>query len=109
MTNEERELQRKFRVLRQAEQSGHVSKMCRYFGTCRASFYRWRAAYLNYHFRSDSYRWACHQAPERSPRFQMSGHVLDCVCPGCGAREAFKERPSRPEQRYQLAMRTFVS
>ena len=46
MTNEERELQRKLRVLRHAEQSGHVSKTCRCLGICRASFYRWRAAYL---------------------------------------------------------------
>jgi len=38
MTDEERELHRKLQVLRHAEQSGHVSKTCRYFGICRASF-----------------------------------------------------------------------
>jgi transposase InsO family protein len=46
MTDDGRELQRKLRILRHAEQSGHTSKTCRYFGIGRASFYRWRAAYL---------------------------------------------------------------
>ncbi len=46
MTNDEREVQRKLRILKHAEQSGHVSKTCRYFGVGRASFYRWRERYL---------------------------------------------------------------
>ena len=45
MTKTEREIDRKLRVLRHAEQIGDVSKACRYFGVARASFYRWKAAY----------------------------------------------------------------
>jgi len=43
--NDQREIQRKLRVLEHAEQSGQVSKTCRYFGIGRASFYRWKRAY----------------------------------------------------------------
>jgi len=42
MTKEEREIQRKLRVLPHAEKSGHVAKTCRYFGAGRSNFYRWR-------------------------------------------------------------------
>ena len=45
MTKIERDIQRKLRVLRHAEQIGDVGKACRYFGVGRASFYRWRTAF----------------------------------------------------------------
>jgi len=46
MTKEdEREVQRKLRILQHAEKIGHVAKACRYFGIARASFYRWKRAY----------------------------------------------------------------
>jgi len=45
MTNDQREIQRKLRVLRHAETIGSVAKTCRYFGIGRASFYRWKTAY----------------------------------------------------------------
>ena len=46
MTKEDqREIQRKLRVLRHAERPGQVAKTCRYFGIGRASFYRWKRAY----------------------------------------------------------------
>ena len=45
MNNVGRDIQRKLRALRHAEQIGDVSKTCRYFGIGRASFYRWRAAF----------------------------------------------------------------
>ena len=45
MTKNDRDIQRKLRVLRHAEQIGDVSRTCRYFGIGRASFYRWRAAF----------------------------------------------------------------
>ena len=45
MTKDQREIQRKLRILRYAEEIGHVAKACRYFGIGRASFYRWRKAY----------------------------------------------------------------
>lgn len=47
MTSEQREIQRKLRILEYAEKIGDVSKTCRYFGIGRASFYRWRKAYLD--------------------------------------------------------------
>ena len=43
--DDQREVQRKLRVLQHAERTGHVAKTCRYFGIGRASFYRWRRAY----------------------------------------------------------------
>jgi len=46
MTKEDqREIQRKLRVLRHAERTCQVAKTCRYFGIGRASFYRWKRAY----------------------------------------------------------------
>jgi len=45
MTNEERDSQRKLRVLQHAERIGNARKACRYFGIGRSSFYRWRDAY----------------------------------------------------------------
>lgn len=46
MTKEDdREIQRKLRVLEHAERTGQVAKTCRYFGLGRASFCRWRRAY----------------------------------------------------------------
>lgn len=45
MTNDQREIQRKLRILRHAETIGSVAKTCRYFGIGRASFYRWKTAY----------------------------------------------------------------
>ena len=48
MTNDQREIRRKLRVLEYADSIGDVSKTCRYFGVGRASFYRWRDAYQKY-------------------------------------------------------------
>ena len=45
MTKEDRDIQRKLKVLRHSEKFGGVAKTCRYFGVGRSSFYRWRAAY----------------------------------------------------------------
>ena len=45
MTNDQREIRRKLRILEHAETCGDVSRTCRYFGIGRASFYRWRQAY----------------------------------------------------------------
>jgi len=45
MTEDQREIRRKLRILEHAEVTGDVSKTCRYFGIGRASFYRWRRAY----------------------------------------------------------------
>jgi transposase-like protein len=45
MSKDQREIARKLRILRHAEQTGHVARTCRYFGVGRSSFYRWREAY----------------------------------------------------------------
>jgi transposase len=45
MNKDQREIQRKLRILRHAKEFAHVAKTCRYFGVGRASFYRWRDAY----------------------------------------------------------------
>ena len=45
MTNEERDIQRKLRVLQHAKKIGNASKPSRYFGIGRSSFYRWRDAF----------------------------------------------------------------
>jgi hypothetical protein len=45
MTNEQREIHRKKRVLEHAVRMGNVNKTCRYFGVARSTFYLWRARY----------------------------------------------------------------
>jgi transposase InsO family protein len=45
MNQKERDIQRKLRVLKQAEETGRAARTCRYFGVARASFYRWKALY----------------------------------------------------------------
>ena len=44
MTQADRDVQRKLRILKHAEETGHVTRTCRYYGIGRASFYRWKAA-----------------------------------------------------------------
>jgi len=44
MTQKDRESLRRLRILRHAEETGHVGRTYRYFGIGRASFYRWTAA-----------------------------------------------------------------
>ena len=48
MTTDEREIKRKLRVFDHAEESGNVTKTCRYFGLPRSLFYVWRNAYRQY-------------------------------------------------------------
>lgn len=46
MTKEdEREVQRKLRILQHAKKIRHVANTCCYFGIGRARFYRWKRAY----------------------------------------------------------------
>ena len=45
MKKDQREIQRKLRILQYADEIGSVVKACRYFGVGRSSFYRWRQAY----------------------------------------------------------------
>jgi len=48
MDKKRREIQRKLRILRYAEETGHVAKTCRYFGIGRTSSNRWRQSYEKY-------------------------------------------------------------
>ena len=48
MTPKDREIQRKLKILKHAEETGHVGRACRYLGIGRASFYRWNAALEKY-------------------------------------------------------------
>ena len=45
MTNDQREIHRKKRVLKYAERIGNINKACRYFGVARSTFYLWRDRY----------------------------------------------------------------
>jgi len=45
MTQAQRDIRRKLRVLAHAEESGNVSRTCRYFGVSRDTFYRWKRDY----------------------------------------------------------------
>ena len=45
MTTDEKEINRKLRILNHADQLGNIAKTCRYFGIPRSLFYVWRNAY----------------------------------------------------------------
>ncbi len=45
MNDQQREAQRRLRVIKHAENLGNVRKTCRYFGLSRSTFYRWKSAY----------------------------------------------------------------
>jgi transposase len=42
MSSKQREINRRKRILKHAEDNGNVSQTCRYFGIGRATFYRWK-------------------------------------------------------------------
>lgn len=48
MTQAQRDISRKLRVLNYAKECGNVSKACRYFGIGRQAFYEWKKAYERY-------------------------------------------------------------
>ena len=45
MSPDQREINRRQRILEHAESSGNVCLTCRYFGIGRATFYRWKRQY----------------------------------------------------------------
>ncbi|WP_425347734.1 helix-turn-helix domain-containing protein [Spartinivicinus poritis] len=42
---DEQEVKRKLKVLAYAQETGNVSKTCRYWGISRDTFYRWKREY----------------------------------------------------------------
>ena len=44
MTQAQRDIKRKLRVLKYAEKIGSISKACRHFGVARQFCYRWKGA-----------------------------------------------------------------
>jgi len=68
MTNEQREIHRKKRVLEHAERIGNVNKTCRYFGVARSTFYLWRARYRELGDQGLKSRRCCaHDHPNKTP------------------------------------------
>ena len=45
MTQKDPEVWRRLRILKHAEEIGHVGQTCRYFGIGRGRFYRWKSAF----------------------------------------------------------------
>lgn len=48
MTQAQRDISRKLRILNYAKEIGNISKACRYFGIGRQAFYEWKKAYEQY-------------------------------------------------------------
>ena len=48
MTNEQREIHRKKRIIEYAERTGNIHKSCRNFGVARSTFYLWRNRYREF-------------------------------------------------------------
>jgi transposase InsO family protein len=47
MTQAQRDIQRKLRILNYAAEIGNISKACRYFGISREIFYQWKRSYAH--------------------------------------------------------------
>ena len=45
VTQAQRDIRRKLRVLRYAQEIGNISQACRHFGVSRETFYQWKRAY----------------------------------------------------------------
>jgi transposase InsO family protein len=45
MSTNQRELNRRLRILKHARESGNIAQTCRYFGIGRSTFYEWRARF----------------------------------------------------------------
>ena len=68
MTNDQREIHRKERVLEYAERIGNINKACRYFGVARSSFYEWRDRYREFGDEGLKSRRCCpHNHPNKTP------------------------------------------
>jgi hypothetical protein len=74
MTKEERDIQRKLRVLRHAKKIGDVGRSCR-FGIGRSSFWRWKAS-----FGQIGEAWLINQKPiPKNPASQTPPAIIDKI------------------------------
>ena len=48
MTKAQRDIKRKLRVLKYAQEIKNISKTCRYFGISRQTYYEWKQHYAQY-------------------------------------------------------------
>ncbi len=68
MTNEQREIKRKKRVLEYAERHGNVKITCRRFGIARSTFYLWRERFRKSGDQGLARRWSVpHIHPNKTP------------------------------------------
>ena len=75
MKEEQREIQRRLRVLAHARKTGNIRMTCRYFGVGRSTYYRWKRAYETC---GESGLVNQSTAPHHHPR-QLSQAVVDKV------------------------------
>ena len=73
MTQAQRDIRRKLRILRHAEQTGNVSKTCRYVGISREIFYRWKRSYERYGEESLINSKPCPENPQATKRPWIPG------------------------------------
>ena len=68
MTHDQREIQRKNRVLEYAEPTGNIRRACRHFGIARSTFYLWRDRYRERGEAGLTRRNRCpHKHPNKTP------------------------------------------
>ena len=76
MTNDQREIHRKKRVIEHAERTGNVHRTCRYFGVARSTFYLWRDRYRELGDEGlRSRRCGSHNHPNKTPE-EVVGKIL---------------------------------
>ena len=88
MIQKDREIQRRLRILKRAEETGHVGRTCRYFGTGRTSFYRSKAA-LEKHGEAGLVR---KKAISRNPKNRTPPEIVEKVL---YLRKTYHLRPMR--------------
>ena len=83
MTEDQREIRRKKRVLEYAENNGNIRKACRRFGIARSTFYLWRGRYRESGDEGlKSRRLGCpHNPPPTRPRRRLSRRSCICAVP----------------------------
>jgi transposase InsO family protein len=72
---EQRDVSRKLRVLTHAQESGNVSRTCRYFGVSRETFYQWKKAYER-----DGERALINSKPcPQNPKLRTPAHIEEKI------------------------------